>query len=68
MTIILEIIIIISSLKLILIISKNCLRYLKDTNLKLFNLAAETHVDRSIDGPEAFIKANFNGTLLYLNV
>jgi len=26
--------------------------------LCLFNLAAETHVDRSIDGPENFIKSN----------
>ncbi len=28
----------------------------------VFNLAAETHVDRSIDGPENFIKTNINGT------
>ena len=28
----------------------------------MFNLAAETHVDRSIDGPENFIKTNINGT------
>tara|TARA_B110000211_G_C14024923_1_gene529356 strand:+ start:48 stop:1079 length:1032 start_codon:yes stop_codon:yes gene_type:complete len=27
----------------------------------VFNLAAETHVDRSIDGPEPFIKSNING-------
>ena len=27
----------------------------------IFNLAAETHVDRSIDGPEAFIKSNIVG-------
>jgi|TARA_B100001093_G_scaffold475289_1_gene500764 dTDP-glucose 4,6-dehydratase len=27
----------------------------------IFNLAAETHVDRSIDGPEPFIKNNING-------
>ncbi len=27
----------------------------------IFNLAAETHVDRSIDGPEAFIKNNILG-------
>ena len=26
----------------------------------IFNLAAETHVDRSIDGPETFIKNNIN--------
>ncbi len=28
----------------------------------IFNLAAETHVDRSIDSPENFIKANIYGT------
>ena len=28
----------------------------------IFNLAAETHVDRSIDGPGNFIKTNINGT------
>jgi len=27
----------------------------------IFNLAAETHVDRSIDGPEPFINSNING-------
>ena len=27
----------------------------------IFNLAAETHVDRSIDGPETFIKNNIQG-------
>ena len=30
--------------------------------LCIFNLAAETHVDRSIDGPKNFIKNNINGT------
>ena len=30
--------------------------------LVIFNLAAETHVDRSIDGPDNFIKTNINGT------
>ena len=30
--------------------------------LVIFNLAAETNVDRSIDGPESFIKTNINGT------
>jgi len=29
----------------------------------IFNLAAETHVDRSIDGPEEFIKSNVIGVL-----
>ena len=28
----------------------------------IFNLAAETHVDRSIDGPSKFIHTNINGT------
>ncbi len=28
----------------------------------IFNLAAETHVDRSIDGPGHFIQTNINGT------
>ena len=28
----------------------------------IFNLAAETHVDRSIDGPKNFIQTNINGT------
>ena len=27
----------------------------------IFNLAAETHVDRSIDNPESFIQSNING-------
>ena len=32
----------------------------------IFNLAAETHVDRSIDGPKAFIHSNLNGTFYLL--
>ncbi len=32
----------------------------------IFNLAAETHVDRSIDNPEKFIKTNINGTFSLL--
>ncbi|WP_084398701.1 dTDP-glucose 4,6-dehydratase [Henriciella aquimarina] len=28
---------------------------------RVFNLAAETHVDRSIDDPQAFIRTNING-------
>jgi len=32
----------------------------------VFNLAAETHVDRSIDGPKAFIDNNINGTFSLL--
>ncbi len=32
----------------------------------IFNLAAETHVDRSIDNPENFIKTNIFGTYILL--
>tara|TARA_B100000401_G_scaffold431063_1_gene366639 strand:+ start:540 stop:1559 length:1020 start_codon:yes stop_codon:yes gene_type:complete len=32
----------------------------------IFNLAAETHVDRSIDGPEEFIKSNIFGVFKIL--
>ena len=32
----------------------------------IFNLAAETHVDRSIDSPESFIKSNILGTFRLL--
>ena len=32
----------------------------------IFNLAAETHVDRSIDGPKAFINSNILGTFSIL--
>jgi len=32
----------------------------------IFNLAAETHVDRSIDGPRSFIHTNINGTFSLL--
>ena len=32
----------------------------------VFNLAAETHVDRSIDNPEIFVKSNVNGVLVLL--
>jgi dTDP-glucose 4,6-dehydratase len=32
----------------------------------VFHLAAETHVDRSIDGPEAFVQANVVGTFRLL--
>ena len=34
----------------------------------LINLAAETHVDRSIDGPEKFIQTNIIGTYVLLEV
>ena len=34
----------------------------------LINLAAESHVDRSIDGPEKFIQTNIIGTYVLLEV
>jgi dTDP-glucose 4,6-dehydratase len=34
----------------------------------IFNLAAETHVDRSIDGPENFIKSNIFGVFNLLEI
>jgi len=33
----------------------------------IMHLAAESHVDRSIDGPETFIKTNVNGTFTLLD-
>ena len=42
---------------------KNILKILKKYKpLIIFNLAAETHVDRSIDGPSTFIENNINST------
>ena len=35
--------------------------FLKFKPLAVFNLAAESHVDRSIDGPAEFIKSNISG-------
>ena len=34
----------------------------------IFNLAAETHVDRSIDGPESFIQSNIIGVFNILEI
>jgi dTDP-glucose 4,6-dehydratase len=34
----------------------------------VYNLAAETHVDRSIDGPDAFVRTNVVGTSTLLQV
>ncbi len=34
----------------------------------IFNLAAETHVDRSIDSPKIFVENNINGTFSLLEV
>ena len=46
------------------IINKNKLIdiFKKNRPLAIFNLAAETHVDRSIDGPKNFIHSNIIGT------
>ena len=41
-----------------LLIKKILIKY---KPLGIFNLAAETHVDKSIDGPEAFVKSNICG-------
>ena len=42
---------------------KKLIKILKNYKPKcIFNLAAETHVDRSIDGPKNFIRSNINGT------
>ena len=43
-------------------IKKSLLIFLKNINLfAIFNLAAETHVDRSIDNPKPFIESNIVG-------
>ena len=42
---------------------KKILKILKKYNPEgIFNLAAETHVDRSIDKPESFMRSNIFGT------
>ena len=40
---------------------KNCHILIKEKPVALFNLAAESHVDRSIDSPYPFIKNNIVG-------
>ena len=40
----------------------------KNNPISIFNLAAETHVDRSIDKPEAFISSNILGVFNLLEV
>mgnify|MGYP002001356251 CR=1 FL=1 len=46
------------------LLNKNKLKKIinKYKPLGIFNLAAETHVDRSIDGPKNFIESNIHGT------
>jgi dTDP-glucose 4,6-dehydratase len=48
--------------------SPTVLDILKSENIDIImHLAAESHVDRSIDGPEAFIETNIMGTFRMLN-
>ena len=50
-------------IKLDIINKKRIIEIIKKSKPKaIFNLAAETHVDRSIDGPEKFIHTNIIGT------
>ena len=46
--------------------NKIYLLFKKYNPVAIFNLAAETHVDRSIDGPKAFINSNIIGTFKLL--
>ena len=48
---------------------KSITNVIKDHNPHcIINLAAESHVDRSIDGPEVFIKSNITGTFNILDL
>ena len=50
-------------IKIDIVNKKRITRIIKKYKPKvIFNLAAETHVDRSIDGPSNFIHTNINGT------
>ena len=40
----------------------------KHKPIGIFNLAAETHVDRSIDGPKSFIDSNIIGAVSYTHL
>ncbi|MEH0860083.1 dTDP-glucose 4,6-dehydratase [Halobacteriovorax sp. DPLXC-1] len=42
--------------------------FLKYKITDVINFAAESHVDNSISGPEAFVKTNVNGTFILLDV
>ena len=47
--------------------NKKLIRIIKKHKpIAIFNLAAETHVDRSIDGPKNFIQTNIIGTFSLL--
>ena len=45
-----------------ILIIKKIIKIKKNKPKAIFNLAAETHVDRSIDDPKTFIHTNINGT------
>ena len=50
-------------------IKKNLFKLLNKYNPKvIFNLAAETHVDRSIDSPDSFIHSNILGVFNILEL
>ena len=54
-------------IKVDIIDKKKIIKIIKKFKPKaIFNLAAETHVDRSIDGPDNFIQTNINGTFNFL--
>ena len=54
-------------IKVDIIDKKKIIKIIKKFKPKaIFNLAAETHVDRSIDGPNNFIQTNINGTFNFL--
>ena len=54
-------------IKVDIINKKKIIKIIKKFKPKaIFNLAAETHVDRSIDGPSNFIRTNINGTFNFL--
>ena len=59
---------IINLLNVISIISQNLKIIFIHKPLCIFNLAAETHVDRSIDGPENFIQSNILGVFNLLEI
>jgi dTDP-glucose 4,6-dehydratase len=47
------------------LVTRSCERYAVET---IFNLAAESHVDRSILGPSIFVETNVSGTQVLLDV
>ena len=56
-------------IKIDIVNKKRITRIIKKYKPKvIFNLAAETHVDRSIDGPSNFIHTNINGTFGLLSL